>query len=196
MPAAPIRTAANALACVALLAACGSAADTGSSATPAPSSSQATGTVVPGEQVYGDLSRDHVEGTVDYPQSPPVGGEHSPVWAACDGRVYDEPLADENAVHSLEHGAVWVTWLPSLPAADVETLHGLVEGVDYRMGSPYPGQAAPVVVTAWGHQMTADSVTDPRIATFVEAYTNGPQTPEPGATCQDPSGAPPDTHSS
>lgn len=189
MPTAPLRPV-LALSCLALLAACGSAADPGTAASPSPGA-----TVVDGEKVYSDLSRDHVEGIVDYPQSPPVGGEHSPVWAACDGRVYDEPLADENAVHSLEHGAVWVTWLPSLPAADVETLHALVEGVDYRLGSPYPGQAAPVVVTAWGHQMTADSVTDPRIETFVTAYTNGPQTPEPGATCQDPSGQPPDTHS-
>ena len=190
------------------LSACGSAAsglptDSPSAAGSAPVSSSssssaalAAGTVVSGERVYDGLARDHVDTAVDYPQSPPVGGAHSPVWAACDGRVYDRALADENAVHSLEHGAVWITWAPDLAADQVETLHALVEGTNYRLGSPYPGQAAPVAVTAWGHQMAADTADDPRIATFVAAYTNGPQTPEPGATCDDPTGAPPDVHSS
>lgn len=190
---------------VLLLTACASgSADLGTSATPAASSSQesgapstapAAGTVVTGERTYSGLAQDHVDGTVDYPQSPPVGGAHSPVWAACDGLVYDAAIPNEKAVHSLEHGAVWVTWAPTLAPADVETLHALIEGVDYRLGSPYPGLTATITVTAWGHQMDADSVDDPRIATFLEAYTNGPQTPEPGATCADPTGASPDVHS-
>lgn len=171
--------------------------DGGSTASPTTSaaSPSAGSTVVPGERTYAGLARDHVDGAVDYPQSPPVGGAHNPVWVPCDGRVYDAAVPNEKAVHSLEHGAVWITWQPSLAPADVETLHALVEGVDYRLGSPYPGLASPVTVTAWGHQMDADSVTDPRITTFLDAYTNGPQTPEPGATCADPSGASPDVHS-
>ena len=184
------------------LSACGSAAPAPAPTTPAvtpipgASSSLAPGTVVSGERVFSDLARDHVDTPVTYPQSPPVGGPHSPVWAACDGRVYDRALANENAVHSLEHGAVWITWRPGLDPAQVELLHGLIEGTSYRLGSPYPGLEAPVTVTAWGHQMDADRADDPRIATFVAAYTNGPQTPEPGAPCTDPTGAMPDVHSS
>lgn len=194
------RTAAAAALSVALLtSACGAAADgSGSTASPtsAPSGSTASGaTVVTGERTYAGLARDHVGTPVRYPQSPPVGGAHSRVWMACDGRIYDSAIPLEKAVHSLEHGAVWVTWQPSLAPTDVEMLHALIEGVSYRLGSPYPGLTAVVTVTAWGHQMDADSVSDPRIATFLDAYTNGPQTPEPGATCGDPTGASPDVHS-
>lgn len=186
------RTVAAAAVSLALLtSACGGASgDAGSTAAPS-----AAATAVSGERTYTGLVQDHVDGAVDYPQSPPVGGAHNAVWVPCDGRVYDAPIPNEKAVHSLEHGAVWVTWQPTLAADDVEELHALIEGVDYRLGSPYPGLAKPITVTAWGHQMDADSVDDPRIATFLDAYTNGPQTPEPGATCADPSGASPDVHS-
>ena len=49
----------------------------------------------------------HTEGEVDYEQSPPAGGEHNPVWQNCG--YYAEPVRDENAVRSLEHGAVWLS---------------------------------------------------------------------------------------
>jgi len=42
------------------------------------------------------------------------------VWLACG--VYDEAVRDENAVHDLEHGTVWITHDPGLPADDVERL--------------------------------------------------------------------------
>lgn len=31
------------------------------------------------------------------------------MWADCDCAVYDQQVRSENAVHSLEHGAVWIT---------------------------------------------------------------------------------------
>ena len=55
---------------------------------------------------YDDLSADHTPDDVDYPQSPPVGGEHAPEWLECG--VYDVPVREENAVHDLEHGSVWI----------------------------------------------------------------------------------------
>ncbi|MCA1688251.1 MAG: DUF3105 domain-containing protein, partial [Actinobacteria bacterium] len=62
----------------------------------------------------------HTEADVDYAQTPPAGGEHNPVWQNCG--FYEEPVRDELAVHSLEHGAVWITYLPDLPQDEIERL--------------------------------------------------------------------------
>ncbi|WP_367123366.1 DUF3105 domain-containing protein [Streptomyces phytohabitans] len=138
---------------------------------------------VRGEKVYGDLERGHVKGDVDYPAGPlpPVGGRHDPRWQNANGDVYTRPLRPENAVHSLEHGAVWVTYSPTLPQPEVEKLRAEVAGVPYRMMSRLPGQDSPVRLTAWGHQLSLESADDPRIGEFFDAYAQGPQAPEQGA---------------
>lgn len=43
------------------------------------------------------LTRNHVQGTVKYAMSPPVGGDHSQAWMTCDGSVYTEAIPNENA---------------------------------------------------------------------------------------------------
>jgi hypothetical protein len=132
----------------------------------------------------------HTTDDVTYPATPPTGGRHDPVWAACDGRVFTEPVREENAVHSLEHGAVWITYRDDLPADQVETLAGLVDGTPYTMLSPLPGQESPVVLTAWGLQLAVDSADDDRIERFLDRYRQGPQTPEVGASCAAVEGSP------
>jgi hypothetical protein len=93
-------------------------------------------------------------------------------------------------MHSLEHGAVWVTYQPDLPADDVETLQEEVSNYNYALLSPFEGLKSPVVLTAWGIQLEVDSADDDRIATFLDRYVQGPQTPEIGATCSDGTGTP------
>ncbi len=123
----------------------------------------------------------HVTGKVSFPQSPPIGGPHSPVWQNCG--IYDQPVANENGVHALEHGAVWITYQPNLPQATVEQLRAQVRGKGYILLTPYTGLTSPVVASAWGIQLKLDSATDPRLANFISTYRQGPQTPEPGAAC-------------
>lgn len=139
------------------------------------------GSQLSGVQDYPGLSRNHVEDTVDYPQNPPVGGDHAPVWVNCG--TYSEPVSPEMAVHSLEHGAVWIAYQPDLPASDVEELNALAENNDYVLVSPAEGMDAPVVATAWGKQLPLQQAGDERLPAFVTTYANGPQTPEPGAPC-------------
>ncbi len=148
---------------------------------------------VAGVRSFSGLSRTHVPGKVSYPQTPPVGGNHNAVPLNCG--IYTSPVPNENAVHSLEHGAVWVTYRPALPAARVTTLQNLVRGEPqgkrgYVILSPYPGLPAPVVASAWGKQLQISSATDPRLAQFITAYAQGPQTPEPGAACSGGVGTP------
>jgi hypothetical protein len=123
----------------------------------------------------------HTSAEVDYEQTPPAGGEHNPVWQNCG--YYEDPISDENAVHSLEHGAVWITYSPDLPQDEVETLRDMAESQNYVLVSPYEGLSSPVVATAWGKQLQLDGAEDPDLERFIGAYRQGPDTPEPGAAC-------------
>ncbi|MFE9695096.1 DUF3105 domain-containing protein [Micromonospora sp. NPDC005806] len=128
------------------------------------------------------LTRNHVRGTVAYPVSPPVGGDHNPVWQDCMGDVYPAAIANENAVHSLEHGAVWITYRPDLPADQIETLAGKVRGTPYLFMSPFPGLDRPISLQAWGLQPKVDTATDPRIEEFIRQFRIT-AAPERGASC-------------
>ena len=141
-----------------------------------------------GLQKFADLPRDHQIGTLSYPQNPPVGGIHNPAWQNCG--IYNQPVPNENAVHSLEHGAVWITYRPDLPAAEVEKLQALIRGHDHGLLSPYPNLPAPIVISAWGLQVQVQVADDPRLPLFIKKYENGPQTPEPGAVCNGGVGTP------
>lgn len=131
------------------------------------------------------LSRNHKDGVaISYPNqsgTPPIGGDHNPVPQSC--QVYTAAIANEHAVHSLEHGAVWITYNPSLSAGDVATLKKLVDGEPARMLSPYPGLKKPISVQAWGEQIFATKASDPRIKQFAELFTKGPQDLEPNNSC-------------
>ncbi|MER6427050.1 DUF3105 domain-containing protein [Streptomyces sp900105245] len=131
----------------------------------------------------GKLARTHVTTKVSYPMHPPVGGNHNPVWLNCNGDVYTEPVQDENAVHALEHGAVWVTYTAKAKKADVDALAAKVKKTPYSLMSPYANQDAPLILSAWGHQVTVKSARDPEVDKFFAAYVQGRQTPEPGASC-------------
>lgn len=130
----------------------------------------------------------HVQGAVVYPQTPPAGGNHSATWLNCG--IYTQPVPNENAVHDLEHGAVWITYRPGLPAADITRLTARSAGQSYLLLSPYPGLPAPVVVSAWGKQLRLTSANDPRLAGFIQTYRQSANAPEPGAPCTGGVGSP------
>ncbi|MFH8974055.1 DUF3105 domain-containing protein [Streptomyces sp. NPDC017890] len=131
----------------------------------------------------GTLARNHVTEEVSYPAEPPVGGDHDQAWMNCNGDVYTKPLKNENAVHSLEHGAVWVTYTDKAPTADVEKLAAKVKKTPYSLMSPDDKQKDPIMLTAWGHQRTVTGADDPNVDKFFEKFVQGEQTPEPGAAC-------------
>jgi hypothetical protein len=140
---------------------------------------------ISGLQKHHGLSRQHKEGVIAYPGEasiPPDGGNHNAVPQSC--QVYDKPIAPEHAVHSLEHGAVWVTYDPSLPKADVDKLKALVNGDPSRMLSPYPGLKSKISLQAWGEQLFVDKASDKRIQKFLDLFTGGPQAPEQNNSCQ------------
>jgi hypothetical protein len=146
------------------------------------------------------LGHAHVPGPVRYSVTPPVGGDHNATWLNCG--VYDKPVPNENATHNLEHGAVWITYQPSLPASEVSQLRAFAGkqtvlnpsgsgGSRYIDRTPYPGLPAPIVASSWGFQLRLSSPSDPRLQQFVNKFRASQQyTPEYGGACTGGTGTP------
>ncbi len=135
------------------------------------------------------LSRGHQANLqIPFGELPPAGGTHDPVWQNCG--IYVEPLNTPNAIHALEHGAVWITYQPDLPADQIAAIESRFRGQTYTLVSPYPEQRSPIVLTTWGNQLEVDDIGDSRVSDFVERYRLGPDTPERGAACTGGTGEP------
>lgn len=143
---------------------------------------------IPGVAVKSFPSGNHTAAVVDYgADSPPFGGQHNPIWAACTGVVYPNQIANENAVHMLEHGAIWITYRPDLGQASQDTLASKVNGINFMAMSPYAGLKSAISLQAWGFQLFLDSADDPRIDEFISKVRLNPNTtPEYGSTCSQP----------
>ncbi len=124
------------------------------------------------EHVAGDL---HADGEV------PAGGAHDAAWQNCG--FYGEAIRSENAVHSLEHGAVWITFDPNLSDEEVQSLRRFTKRTEKVLASPVAGQDAPIIVTAWGIQLELDDPSDLRLEQFVNEFSGSSSAPEPGGRC-------------
>jgi hypothetical protein len=132
-------------------------------------------------------SGEHTSDPVAYDHSPPIGGKHDPDWADCGGTVYTGAIRNENAVHTLEHGAVWITYRPDLPGGDVDKLKSVVDGKNYTLLSPYPGLKTKVSLQAWGYQLFLDNVDMGLVNRFLrDLRDNAQNAPEPHGVCSNP----------
>ena len=119
---------------------------------------------------------------------PPTGGIHATSWLNCG--IYDSEVPIENAVHSMEHGAVWLTYDPEqVSADDITSLKNSVRGKGDTILSQYPNQASPIVLTTWDIQLQLDSAADERVDEFINRY-RGTRGPEAGASCSGGVGTP------
>ena len=130
---------------------------------------------------YAYAGGDHSNDAVAYTESPPVGGTHNPVWQTCD--FYDGQIPNENAIHSLEHGAVWITYRADISDSDKEKLKRWVNDRSYLLVSEFDDQESPFVFTAWNNELPLDSLSDQKATQFMNYFIQGPQTPERGASC-------------
>jgi len=138
--------------------------------------------VVPeGTMNFSYQGNQHDTNPVQYTEVPPVGGVHDPVPQNCG--YYDQPVRSENAVHSLEHGAVWITYQPELPQEQIDKLRAIADDESEILVSPFPGLPAPVVASSWNHQLQLESADDERLQQFIRRFRNSTDAPEPGAGC-------------
>lgn len=133
-------------------------------------------------------SRAHVAGRVEYPDRPPLGGDHAQVWQNCG--FYTSGISTEQAVHSMEHGAVWITYSPGAAEDDLADLRRLAEGRSHVLITPFAANPTQVVATAWGRQLRVERADDARLEQFIGAFRRGSNPPERGAPCEGGAGEP------
>ena len=133
-----------------------------------------------GIRVYPATTNRTVEGSIHYDTKPPTNGNHAPLWQNCG--FYQEPVQDRHAVHSMDHGVVWITYRPDLPQQQLETLRSY-GNENYVIVSPYPGQDTPVIVTSWRVQLQLNSAGDPRLDQYVNEFKISELAPLSGNRC-------------
>jgi len=133
-----------------------------------------------GIEVYPATTNHTVKGPIDYERHPPTNGDHDPLWQNCG--FYEEPIEDRHAVHSLDHGVVWITYSPDLPERQIKSLRPYGKS-NYVIVSPYPGQDAPVIATSWRVQLELEGADDPRLGRFVNEFRISELAPLSGNRC-------------
>ncbi len=140
------------------------------------------------EKSVGDLSRLHVDvcSALDYPDNPPAGGQHYPVWAAY--QSFSFPVPRGFWVHDLEHGGVVFTYhCPAGCAEEVSEVEALIEAlpIDAACAANEPRRIVltpdPLLdvrwgISAWGHTLRAECVDADRFRQFYSEHAGrGPE---------------------
>ena len=133
-----------------------------------------------GLEVYPATTNRTVEGPIDYERHPPTNGDHDPLWQNCG--FYEKPIRNRHAVHSMDHGVVWITYRPDLPERQIKSLRPYGKE-NYVIVSPYPGQDAPVMATSWRIQLELNGADDPRLRRFVDQFRISELAPLSGNRC-------------
>jgi len=141
-----------------------------------------------GTQTIQVTDNEHVAGTIYAANEVPAGGAMDSGWQNCG--FYETQIRAESAVHSMEHGAVWVAFDPNLPAAEIDSLRRFVSRSEKVVVSPVAGISSPVIVSAWGFQLDINDLADSRLDQFVNEFSGSSDAPEPGGRCSGAVGQP------
>ncbi len=130
-----------------------------------------------------DLGANHItqgDKVTTYNSNPPTSGPHWPSPAEC--KVYNEEVPDEAVVHSLEHGAVWVSYKD---IEDKDLVSKLEEIVNKNPGkillSPRSSNDANIALASWNRLLKIEQFDENQISEFIKS--NRSNSPEPLAQC-------------
>lgn len=125
------------------------------------------------------LEREHIPDGAsrpDYNSNPPTSGPHYANPANV--RFYSQELPDEQLVHNLEHGHVWISYKPDLSPEVIKVLRGFAGG--NTIITPRSANDFDVALAAWGRldkfNLVDNIVDKQRIRDFILRYQNrGPE---------------------
>ena len=125
----------------------------------------------PGEEIP-IVSRDHInvgDPHEPYNSNPPTSGPHAgPLpWG-----FSEQEVADEDAIHNLEHGGIWITF-KDLDQQSIDALREIArENSLSVVVSPRAANDSPVAVASWGRLMKLETVDFDSIVEFIRKNKN------------------------
>lgn len=134
-----------------------------------------------------DKGQKHVEdNAVAYggPEAPTSGDHSSPLpW-----QVYDQEIPDINIIHNMEHGGVYISYQPDLPADQIAKIKELFSkpysNVKFTPNkavvAPRDANDSPIIMSSWRRSMRLGSFDE---AKMIDYYLrNVGKSPEPTAS--------------
>lgn len=136
------------------------------------------------------ITANHVTTAVDYSahSNPPTYGDHHGVMTDGQGvgitprptGIYTTPQPDEDLVHNLEHGHVWISYNPTLiSSSDRTALEAFVTAGGANTGvilTPRPKNTTAIAAASWGRLLTLNAFHAAQLRDFV--VTNRGHAPE------------------
>ena len=131
-----------------------------------------------------EQGREHIaQGSTEhgpYSSNPPTSGPHWPQQAEC--KIYTQEIADEAAIHSLEHGAAWISYKNKTDSALIKKLTDLVQKNSNKLLlSPRSKNDSSIAIASWGRLLKLEEFDEQQINDFIKANKNN--SPEPFAAC-------------
>lgn len=110
----------------------------------------------------------------EYTTNPPTSGPHG---NAIEWGVYKSELPDENLVHNLEHGGIWISYtgINEDVVAQLESLAKKHPGSVIL--TPRSSNDTAIAVASWGRLMKLDAFDGEKIETYIKQNIN--KSPEP-----------------
>ncbi|MDO8664595.1 MAG: DUF3105 domain-containing protein [Candidatus Liptonbacteria bacterium] len=125
------------------------------------------------------LGREHIPvGTFhpEYNSNPPTSGSHYAKEA--EWGVYQNELPDEQLIHNLEHGGIWISYKSDIAPAIKAKLESI--GNRYKESvivTPRAKNDSMIAVASWGRLEKLDTFDETEIINFIDANKN--KSPEP-----------------
>ena len=133
---------------------------------------------LPGEFIA-DQGQEHITAVSGflYNSNPPTSGPHFPQpaeWGA-----YKEELADENLIHSLEHGGIWISYKSEISEEIRKKLEAFYEKYGRKIViAPRSKNDSDIALAAWNRldKFSVAEYSAERVEKFIKAFRNkGPE---------------------
>jgi len=105
---------------------------------------------------------------IPYNSNPPTSGPHyvEPHPAG----IFDNELVQENVVHSLEHGGIWITYKPDLPQDQIDQLKNIVRRNRAQvLLSPRAANDSLIALASWTRLLKLEQIDEDKIVSFIRA---------------------------